>query len=294
MLITGATGDQGGHLARLLLQRGQPVRVLVRDPQEPAAIDLAERGADVFEGDLRDAESVERAARGVRAAYLMTVPYDGVEDEVDQGRAAADAFKAADVPFLVHSSVAGSDRDTGIPEFDSKRRIERHIDGLGIPHAVVAPVTFMENLVTLPDFVESLREGRLELPLPPEKPLQMVALRDLAEVTAHILDDADHHRGKRIEVASDEVTPARMVSILSRATGRRIQHVRGDLDALRERDADHAAMWEWLESVGYGVDVPALHRTYAGVPWHKFEDWCEVQDWTILRQDAARQQPARR
>jgi uncharacterized protein YbjT (DUF2867 family) len=142
VLVCGATGNQGGALARLLLGRRHRVRAFVRRPGSPEAAELERSGAELAEGDYDQPSTVEEAARGVDAGFVVATPYEaGTEAEVRHGIAAAEAAREAGVSHLVYSSVASADRDTDIPHFDSKREVERHIEGLGVPYTIVAPST---------------------------------------------------------------------------------------------------------------------------------------------------------
>ena len=170
VLVTGATGQQGGAVAAALLSRGHRVTALTRKPDGEAARRLASAGAAILAGDLGDAASVRQAAQGVDTMYLMGNSYDGgTEEETRQGIIAADAAKAAGIGHLIYSSVGDADRNTGIPHFESKFRVERHIAGLGIPYTVSAPVAFMENAVA-PWSIGGLRQGVQAFALPPSVP----------------------------------------------------------------------------------------------------------------------------
>jgi len=119
--VTGATGVQGGALARLLLDRGLPVRALTRNPSAPVAQALRDRGVEIVYADFDDQPSLEAAFRGSPAVFLMGTPFaTDVDTELKQGVTAVDAAVTAGVPHLVFSSVAHADRATGVPHFDSK------------------------------------------------------------------------------------------------------------------------------------------------------------------------------
>src|SRR5437667_11364180 len=106
VLVTGATGQQGGAVARALLSRGHRVKALTRKPDTDAARQLMSAGTDLVTGDLGDAASVLKAASGVGAMFLMGNSYEaGTEEETRQGIIAAQAPKAARVGPLPHSSV---------------------------------------------------------------------------------------------------------------------------------------------------------------------------------------------
>src|SRR2546426_12201905 len=105
----------------------------------------------------------------------MTVPSVGTDAETRQGIAAADAAKAAGV-HLVFTSVGSADRQTGVPHFDSKYEVEKHIAAIGVRATVLAPVYFMENLFF---GKEQLAKGVYAAPLPPTRPLAQIALADI-------------------------------------------------------------------------------------------------------------------
>ena len=118
VLVSGATGNQGGAVARNLLERGFEVRALTRDPDKPAARLLAERGAEVVRGDLEDRSSLDRALEGAYGAFsVQNFSEAGYDGEVRQGKALADAAKEAGVSHFVYSSVGSAYRNTGIPLF---------------------------------------------------------------------------------------------------------------------------------------------------------------------------------
>jgi uncharacterized protein YbjT (DUF2867 family) len=144
VLVTGATGQQGGAVARALLSSGHRVRALTRKPDSDAARQLMSAGADLVTGDLGDTASVLKAASGVGTVFLMGNSNEaGTEEETRQGITAAEAAKDAGVGHLIYSSVADANKKTGIPHFESKCLVEKHVAGLGIPYTISAPASFM-------------------------------------------------------------------------------------------------------------------------------------------------------
>ena len=292
VLVAGATGQQGGAVARLLLDKGHRVRALTRRPGSEPAADLRTAGAEIQEGDFDDAASVQRAAEGADAFFLMATPYEqGVEAEVRQAQRAAAAAKSAGVKQFVYSSVAGADRNTGIPHFDSKREVEQYVQGLGVPYTIVAPTFFMENLLG-PMFLHGLRAGALSMPLPADRPLQMVALADLAAFVRIVLERPGEHQGKRIEVTSDQLTGTETAKTLTAVTGSRIGYTESSLAAVRQQSEDLARMWEWFNQVGYACDLAGLRAAYPEVGWHDLRAWAREQDWTVLDEPDAEQPTA--
>jgi uncharacterized protein YbjT (DUF2867 family) len=288
VLVCGATGKQGGTLARRLLEKGHSVRAFVRRPDSSAAKELERLGAELAEGNFEDPTTIRNAARGMDAVFVVATPFEGgMDTEIRHGTAAADAAKDAGVSHLVYSSVAGADQDTGIPHFDSKREVEKHIEGLGVPYTIVAPVYFMENLLapwTLPE----LEEGRLPMALPTSRPLQQIALSDIAGFAAVVLENREEFVGRRVDVASDELTGEEVAEILTRATGREIGYVELALEQVRETmGEDGARMFEWFDQTGYSAAIDALRQEHPEVDWHTFEEWAMTQDWSAVNHSAA-------
>jgi uncharacterized protein YbjT (DUF2867 family) len=284
VLVAGATGQQGGAVARALLSRGHRVKALTRKPDSEGARRLASAGADVVAGDLGDAASVVKAASDVDTMFLMGNSYEaGTEEETRQGIIAADAAKAAQVGHLIYSSVADANKRTGIPHFESKFLVEEHVAGLGIPYTISAPVAFMENIVA-PWSIGALRQGTHAFAMSPKRILQLVALADIGAFVAALAEQREHVFGKRFDFAGDELSGEEQAKILSQAIGRPINYQEIPIAAARRQSEDAALMFEWFDRVGYDVDIAALHKDFHEVHWHSFADWAREFDWSILDQ----------
>jgi uncharacterized protein YbjT (DUF2867 family) len=271
ILVTGATGQQGGSLARLLLQKKHKVYALTRNTQSSAAQDLRNKGANIVKGDLDDSDSLEQAVNGIDSIFLMGTPFeDGTEGETRRGKLVADIAKGNNVEHLVYSSVANADKNTGIPHFESKYKIEQHIKNLGIPYTIIGPTFFMENLLG-----PGLEQGQLALPLSSSRILQQSALENIAEFSALVLERHKPFLGKRIDIASDEVTGEQAAEILSIEIGNRIRYVHIPLGQVHQANEDMARMYEWYEKVGTGIDIKSLHQEYPEVNWLTFNDWAK-------------------
>jgi uncharacterized protein YbjT (DUF2867 family) len=282
ILVTGATGQQGGALARKLLKNGHKVRAYTRKPDSPGAQDLKRLGAEIFAGGFDDRKNLESGMRGMDAVFAMGTMWEvGTEGETRQGIAAADAAKAAGVKHLLYTSVGSADRHTNIPHFDSKFKVEEHIKKSGVPYTIIAPVFFMENIFA--PWMAGLKEGRYPLALPPTQKLQQTCLADIAGFAAYILENRDRFLGKRFDIASDELTGLQAADILTRVTGRKIEFFEVPLEAVRAQSADFAIMFEWFIKVGYQADIQGLRRDYPQVGWHSYEEWARKQDWGFLK-----------
>ena len=280
VVVTGSTGKQGGAVARGLLERGHKVRAVTRDPNSSQAKSVANAGATLVAASLEDTAAITKALEGATSLFAMTTPFGGTDPETRQGAAAA-AAKAAGV-HLVFTSVGSANRLTGIPHFDSKYEVEKHIAKVGVRATILAPVSFMENLYFAK---EQLAKGIYAAALPPTRALAQVAVVDIGAVAVRVLEDAGRFTGKRFDLASDELTGNDALAILSRVTGRPFDYYQIPLDVIRQRMGEDAAkMYDWLDRVGYTVDRAALRREFPDVAFHDFESWTKTQDWNALLQ----------
>ncbi len=274
VLVTGATGNQGGAVVEHLLRRGHQVRALVRQPRSERARRLHAAGAELVAGDYADPPSLVAAARGVHGMFALATPFEaGVDAEVQQGRALVDAAKAAGVAHLVYSSVANADRNTGVPHFESKHRVEQHLRKSGVPFTIVAPAMFREGF--LGELDEIAASGTLSMPLAADRALQSLCRDDLGAFVTHVLERGKPMLGQRVDIASDELTGPEMAHAFARALGRPVRYVAQGVNDVMAADADDdmGLMWRWFNRIGYSADLPKLHHDYPQVGWKTFEDW---------------------
>ena len=285
-LVTGATGHQGGAVARLLLKKGHRVRALTRKPGSPSARALAELGAEMVQGDLLDRESMARAADGTDSMFAVSTPFEaGPETETQQGLNAADAATKANVAHLVYTSVPRANEETGIPHFDSKMRVEQHIKQIGVPHTIIGPAFFMENMLS-PMWVPHLRNGDFPIALSAQFRLHQICTADIAVFAVHVLENRNDFLGRRIDIASDAPTIQHMAEVVSRFAGHPINHVELPIEAVSSFSEDLAIMFQWFRDEGMNIDVEALRCDYPDIGWHRFDEWAREQDWGLLRKTA--------
>jgi uncharacterized protein YbjT (DUF2867 family) len=272
VLVTGATGQQGGATARHLLAKGWAVRGLTRNPNSPSAQALAEAGAEVVQGDLGDRASLDRALDGVYGVYSVQALELGVEIEEQQGKALADAVSAAAVEHVVYSSVGGAERASGVPHFESKWQVEEHMRALGLPVTVLRPVYFMENV----NWQRSqIMNGLLpSMGLDSDKPLQMIAVNDIGAFAALAFDNPDKFMGRAIEIAGDELTELKMTAVLADVIGRPVSIVEPEGPPAFP---DMIKMFEWFNKEGYEADLPALRAMHPTLM--TFETWLRQNGW---------------
>jgi uncharacterized protein YbjT (DUF2867 family) len=286
ILITGATGHQGGAVARHLLKEpGFSIRALTRDPDKPAARALARAGAEIVRGDLDDAASMRRALEGAWGAFsvqnFMEAGYDG---EIRQGKHLVDAAKSAGVKHFVYTSVVSADRKTGLPHFESKWQIEQHVAKCGLPsYTILRPAFFMENWY---NFVrEPILNGTLPLPLNPQTPVQQIAVEDIGTFSAMAFQNPCKWSGRTIELAGEELTMLRVAETLSRVLGRTVKYIQVHWEQFRQSAGEEMTkMYHWFNDEGYHVNIPALRKEYPNL--HMLEQVLRKQDWKTAQAGA--------
>ncbi|MGV9558609.1 NmrA/HSCARG family protein [Streptomyces sp. NPDC003522] len=278
VLVLGATGRQGGAVARELLRRKRPVRALVRDVQAPAARALAAAGADLVRGDLEEPASLRAAMTGVAGVFSVQTfrGPGGVAAEERQGKAVADAAAETGVGHLVYSSVGGAERCDAIPHFRSKFAIEEHIAKLGLPATVLRPTMFYDILL---DLGPRLAGGELVLGLwlNPDTPVQVIATDDIGAFAADAFDHRAAWLGRQVEITSDELTGVQIAETFGRVAGLPARYEQQSFEPLRTARPDLAAMFDWLENDGYHADLPALRRARPHLT--SLESWLHTH-WT--------------
>jgi len=281
ILVTGATGQQGGATARELLAAGHKVRAMTRNPASDAARALAALGAEVVQGDLNDQASLERALAGAWGVFAVQNTWEaGVEQEEVQGKRIAEAARKAGVQHFVYASVGSAHRQTGIPHFDNKARVEETVRSLGFPSFVILrPVFFMENL-TSPWFKPAIDEGTLAVGMSPEVPLQMIAVADIGKYGRAAFERHAELNGESIDIAGDSLTMPEAAEIISGAAGRTVSHFQVPIEEVRKFSEDFALMLEWFDRAGYEADI-AANAVRFGIEPTSFARWAGAVDWSV-------------
>lgn len=262
ILVTGATGKQGGAVIRHLLEHHFPVQALVRNPSGSAAQALADKGVELIQGDLNDAESLEQAMRGVYGVFsVQTYSEEDFDLEVRQGVALAQIAKAMNVEHFIYSSVGSANQRTGVPHFDSKAKVEDYIRSVGLPYTILRPVFLMENWELFGR--DSILNGTLAQPLDPQTKLQQISVDDIGAFAAIAFEHPNEWLGKAIDLAGDEATMTDTAAIFSRVVNRPIEYVQVAWEQFQQMvGAELTTMYRWFEAVGYSADIAARRTDY--------------------------------
>jgi uncharacterized protein YbjT (DUF2867 family) len=272
ILVTGATGKQGGAAVRHLLKDGWKVRALTRDASKPEAAELKTLGAEVVTGDLNDMASLENAMQGIYGVFSVQNFWEhGYEGELVQGKNLIDAAKKANVKHFLMTSVGGAERKTGLPHFDVKAEIEDHLKASGLNYTILRPVFFMENFNAWFKPTESEGKMVITMAMKNDTKLQLIAVDDIGVFARIVFDDPDKYLGKEIEIAGDELTIPQVADAYSKVT--KVPTVFNELpmEILKQNSEEFAKMFQWFIDKGYEAKISELKAIHPGLK--SFEQW---------------------
>ncbi|KAJ4145948.1 hypothetical protein LMH87_004779 [Akanthomyces muscarius] len=281
ILVTGATGKQGGAvIAALLAQKASfQMLALTRDSSSASARRLASQSPNItlIEGNLDDARSVFEKAKKATSAPIWGVfsvqspPMNktGPTIEEKQGRDLVDAALANNVSHFVYSSVdrhgaKSATNPTDIPHFISKHNIEQHLmrkaAGTSMRWTILRPVAFMDNFdgsLVSRVFATCWKQFL------PSRPLQLVATADIGVFAAKAFADPAAWSGRGISLAGDELTFEQMSAVFRQKTGAEAPLSWGVLARMALwASREMSTMFAFFEDEGYGADIEEVRKLH--------------------------------
>lgn len=204
IVVTGATGLQGGAVTRHLLKDGWHVRALTRNAASKPAQALAMSGVEVVQGDMGEAASLRPIFAGAYGVYSVQNPFiSGPEAEVRQGKTVAEVAKHSGVQHLVYGSAGIGRKGSGIPSWETKLLIEEHMKALSLPLTILRPMAFME-LMTEKKFFPAVGTWHVMPRLMGDsRRLPWICVDDLGVIAAQAFDAPQQFVGKDLTLASD-------------------------------------------------------------------------------------------
>lgn len=257
VVVTGATGRQGGAVARHLVADGWRVRGVTRAGNSQAARALTHRGVEVVTADMNDSDAMVRACTGAYGVYNVQNPMiAGEEREEVQGRNVVAAAAETGVSHLVYGSAGPGIPGTGVAAWDVKLEVAAYARSLGLPLTVLRPMAFME-LMTDKDLYPPVAVWNLMPRLVGEdRPLPWLSAADLGAIAARVFDDPSEHVGMDLGLAADVRTLAQCRAVWQRVVGHAPRRLPMPL-WLFERfvGPDLTRMWRWLADHDVEADV---------------------------------------
>ncbi|MGI8741141.1 MAG: NmrA/HSCARG family protein [Bryobacteraceae bacterium] len=273
ILITGATGQQGGAVARHLTGKGWDLRALVRHPKSPAALALSASGVELVSGDFSESDPLNAALINVYGVFSVQPVMAGkADEEVRYGKRLAKAAQQAGVKHFIYSSVYGARNAEQVPHFASKALIEDYVRTLELPATILQPAGFMENL--LPKVRDGIAKGRLITPAAVDVRQPLIAVDDIGAFAAKAFAAPDQYIGRAIPLVGDVASVREQAAVLSRVLGRPIKP--GQLPSFLTRlflGRDLYAMFRWINQYGDTLpfDRDELQRIHPELM--SFETW---------------------
>jgi uncharacterized protein YbjT (DUF2867 family) len=284
ILVTGATGKQGGALINALVASppNPPFHLvaLTRKASAPKAQALAQKpNVTVLEGDLDDCNAIFKGQEPFHGVFSVTTPIKSEEIEEKQGKALVDAAAANGVKHFVFTSaergVDGDTDPTPVPHFQSKFNVEQHLKHVAaesgrMDWTIIRPVAFMENLN--PGFIGKAFATTWELNGMDRK-LQLVSTVDVGVVAAHVFKSPEEYASKQFSLATDSLSPNEAQAIFKRVVGTdmpKTYHFVGQLIKWMLHK-QLGIMFQWFVDVGFGADPKKYKSKYPEL--QDFETW---------------------
>ncbi|WP_343746336.1 NmrA/HSCARG family protein [Chitinophaga sp.] len=281
IFVVGATGQQGGAVARVLLAQGWLVRGFTRDTASAAAQELTALGVEMKKGDLADRASVDQAMEDVYGVFnVHPGPLAMDQDEVQAGKNIADAAKAHQVAHLVYSSAIGTDQAALTGMQTEKAIVEKYIRELGVSYTILRPASFMENFLD-PRF--GLKGTTFTTAALPTTQMQLIALEDIGQLAAMAFRQPETFNHNILELSGDTLTPVQMAAAMSSATGLNINYQLLPMETLRQLNPRFARGYEFLNSgKATKADEESLRRIHPTLL--TFEAWLKKTGAKKIRQ----------
>ena len=293
LLITGATGKQGGSVISALLSSpafsptSTKIYALTRSPTSASSLRLASKSPSIslIGGDLANVPAIFASLPSPPSGvFSVQLPGKG---EVAQGKALVDEAVKAGVKKFVYASVErggekSKDNPTDIPHFKTKHEIEKYLElktkesGGRMNYTILRPVFFLDNFEW--GFLGKIIATAWKISLPPKKPLQVIATTDIGPFgAAAFLDPEDTtYKNKALSLAGDELTFEEANEIFKEKTGKEIPTTYEFLARMALwAFGEVGTMFRWFRTDGFGADTEKLRSLEAGRGLKKFGVWVE-------------------
>jgi uncharacterized protein YbjT (DUF2867 family) len=223
IFVTGGTGNQGGAVARSLVQQGFTVKVLTRNINSTKAQNLKSLDIELIEGDLNNADSYREHLKDLHGVFSVQTFENGIEEEINQGIKLATIAKELDVKHFLYSSVVGADLNTNVPHIESKFKIENYIKQIGLPFTIIRPTSLYENFL-IPQVRKGILKGKLVQPINRETIQQYVASEDIGKAASKIFQNSDLYLSRTIPLATEQLSTQEVADIFSDVLNKKIEY----------------------------------------------------------------------
>jgi uncharacterized protein YbjT (DUF2867 family) len=275
IVVTGATGLQGGAVARHLLKYGWHVRGLTRDAASKQAQALAAEGAEVVQGDMNDPASLRPVFEGAYGVYSVQNPYiGGPEAEVSQGKNVGAVAKESDVQHFVYGSAGTGKKGTGVPSWETKLQVEEHLKSLDLPLTIVRPLALME-IMTHKKFYPAVGAWRIMPMLTgSSRSIGWLCADDLGSIVAKVFAAPQDFIDRELALASDVQSLKQCRALYHEVMGKNPSSFPMPLWLFKRfgfMGQDLTTMWNWLRNGAVDLDTAPTRAIHP--------DALTVRDW---------------
>lgn len=258
IVVTGATGLQGGAVTRHLLAEGWQVRALTRNAASKQARALVAAGAEVVQGDMGEIASLRPGFANAYGVYSLQNPFiSGPQAEVSQGKNVAEVAKESGVQHLVYASAGTGGKGTGIPSWETKLQVEEHLKRLELPLTILRPMALME-LMTNQKFFPAIGTWHVMGALMGvERALPWLCADDLGAIVAKVLAESERFVGEELVLASDVQSLEQCRTIYREVLGKNPPSWPVPSWLFKRfgfAGQDLSAMWRWLRTGSVALD----------------------------------------
>jgi uncharacterized protein YbjT (DUF2867 family) len=276
IFVTGGTGNQGGAVARNLLQQGFKVKVLTRNINSTKAQNLKKTGIELVKGDLNNPDSYREHLKDVHGVFSVQTFENGIEEEINQGIKLATVAKEVGVKHFLYSSAIGADLNSNVPHIESKFKIENHIKQIGLPFTIIRPTSLYENFL-IPQVRKGILKGKLVQPINRDTIQQYVAVEDIGKAAAKIFQNSDLYFGRTIPLATEQLSTQEVADIFSHVLNKKIEYQK--LPVLITRlflGKDLYKMFKWIneKSSFQKEDLELTHKEFPNLV--SLKSWIEM------------------
>ena len=273
IFVTGITGNVGSATARHLLKNGFLVKGLTRNASSAKAIQLKDAGAQIIQGNLDDPSSYSHHLKGADGLFCLLTYVNGVKKEVRQGIDMVNEAKKQGINYFLYVSVIGADAGTGIPIWESKNEIEKHLKQSGLNYTIIRPSSFYDNFL-FPQVKSRILKGKLVAPLSKDKVQQFICAEDLGKISTTMFMNPEKYKGKTIELGVGEMSQTQVADVFAKSLGKeiRFQQLPGIITRLA-MGKNLYTMFKWVNNndVRFVKDIEACKREFPGML--SLEDW---------------------
>ena len=255
--VFGATGAQGGPVARALLRSGFRVRAVTRSADSDKAKALRDAGAEVVTGSVTDPEAVRAAIAGSYGAYIVTVISP---DEAKVGKAAADECKKAGLKHVVYSGLDSVIDKIGKSclHFDSKSAVEKHLDEIGVPNTSVRFPFYFENFASFLQY-DVQPDGTYSVTMPMDGPMDTMSVADGAPIVVEAFKSPEQYIGQKVAMSAGRLTMDQYLAIVSNVTGKTVKYNQISFEQFANQPgnplaSEMSAMFEYYSKVNTPYD----------------------------------------